>query len=448
MAVTKIWDVKGNINKPIEYVKNPEKTENPLMKKDKDETLDNVIAYAANEDKTEMRLFVSAINCNTTYAARQFDSVKKQFGKEGGIIAFHGYQSFAPGETTPEQAHEIGVKLAEELWGDRFQVVVATHLNTNCIHNHFLLNSVSFMDGKRYHDCKDTYRKMQEVSDRLCREYSLSVVEKNDIGNREPIYIAHKSAEGEMTRYNMTRDAVDEAIRSSRSMYEFEKRLKSLGYITQFDANRKYWTVTPKGWRKPIRLARLGEEYTNDRIYERIHDNNYVPFETIQKRKYKQYNLPTRWDRIKHVKGVKGIYLKYCYLLGYLPKYKQSQKRVHYLLRDEIIMCEKYSEQIRLMSMNDLITKDDVAEFVGKTEKKMQTLESERAELRKEVKRVIPEEDKVKKKSRITEITGELKKLRKERDLAKDIPERGEKMEEKMKAIEMEEKQKEKQRRR
>ena len=103
MAVTKIWDVRGRIETPMEYIKNPDKTENPLMKKVDEDTINDVIAYAANEDKTEMRMYVSAINCNTTCAARQFTSVKKQFGKEGGIIAFHGYQSFAPGETTPEQ---------------------------------------------------------------------------------------------------------------------------------------------------------------------------------------------------------------------------------------------------------------------------------------------------------------------------------------------------------
>ena len=443
MAVTKIWDVRGRIETPMEYIKNPDKTENPLMKKGDEDTINDVIAYAANEDKTEMRMYVSAINCNTTCAARQFTSVKKQFGKEGGIIAFHGYQSFAPGETTPEQAHEIGVKLAEELWGDRFQVVVATHLNTNCLHNHFLINSVSFMDGKRYHDCKDTYRKMQDVSDRLCREYSLSVVENKGRGS-EPIYMAHKSAEGKATRYNMTRDAVDEAIKSSRSVYEFEKRLHSLGYKTQCYENRKYWTVTPKGSERPIRLARLGKEYTNGRIYERIHDNNYVPFETIQKRRYKQYNLPTRWDKIKKVKGVKGTYLRYCYLLGYLPKYKQNPNRVYYLLKDELLKCEKYSEQIRLMSRYNLTTTEDVINFIEGRKDEMNVLSEERDKLRKEVKRRnIPEDELEKKKARIKDITSELSKLRKEVRLAEDIPERGEKMKEKMNEIEKAERRKE-----
>ena len=443
MAVTKIWPVKGRLDKPIDYVMNKDKTENPKFSEKNIQALDDVIQYAANEDKTEMRMYVSALNCNTLCARRQFITVKKRYGKEDGILAFHGYQSFAPGETTPDEAHEIGVKLAEELWGDRFQVIVATHLNTQCLHNHFLLNSVSYVDGKKFYASKATYKHMQEVSDRLCREYGLSVVENKEKGG-EPVHMSQKSAEGMPTRYNMTRDAIDEAIKSSRSMYEFEKRLKSLGYQTQFNPKRKYWTVTPKGWERPIRLARLGEEYTNERIYERIHEQKvYIPFETFQKRTYKQYKFPTRKDWIFKVKGVKGTYLKYCYLLGYLPKYNQNPNRVHYLLRDELLNCEKYSKQIRLMSKYNLTTKEEVVNFVEGRKEEMNALIEERDELRKEIRRVLPEEVIEKKKGEITLLTAKLKELRDEVRLAEDIPERSEKMEEKMEAIEKDEKKKE-----
>jgi len=92
----------------------------------------------------------------------------------GGIAAFHGYQPFAPGEVTPEQAHEIGMELSKKLWGNRFQVVVATHLDKEHIHNHLVLNSVSFVDGKKYNDCKSTYAFMQQTSDQLRWEHGLS----------------------------------------------------------------------------------------------------------------------------------------------------------------------------------------------------------------------------------------------------------------------------------
>ena len=99
-----------------------------------------------------------------------------------GIECYHAYQSFAEGEVIPSQAHEIGVKLAEEIWGNKFQVVVSTHLNTDNIHNHFVINSVSFVDGKRFCNTKKDYALMRKTSDRLCADYGLSVLknEKQD----------------------------------------------------------------------------------------------------------------------------------------------------------------------------------------------------------------------------------------------------------------------------
>ena len=138
MAVTKIWDVKGRLDNPINYVMNPDKITNPEYEKAFLQALGDVIEYAANEDKTERHYFVSGINCNTTYARRQFQTTKNAYDKNGGIVAYHGYQSFAEGEVTPEEAHQIGLELAEELWGERFQVIVATHVNTKCLHNHII----------------------------------------------------------------------------------------------------------------------------------------------------------------------------------------------------------------------------------------------------------------------------------------------------------------------
>ena len=114
MAVTKIWDIRGNLSNSLRYVQNAENTYNPDFNSDL-QTLGDVMSYAENEEKTEKKYYVSALNCNTTCAREQFINVKKAFDKEGGIIAYHAYQSFAPDETTPEQAHMIGVELAERL---------------------------------------------------------------------------------------------------------------------------------------------------------------------------------------------------------------------------------------------------------------------------------------------------------------------------------------------
>lgn len=113
-------------------------------------------------DKTDHFCYVTGINCIPETAAEQMTMTKKRFRKEGGNVAFHVYQSFRPGEVTADQCHQIGVELAQKLWGDRFEVIVATPLNTNCLHNHFVINSVAFRDGKRYNDCK-TYRKFRAI---------------------------------------------------------------------------------------------------------------------------------------------------------------------------------------------------------------------------------------------------------------------------------------------
>ena len=174
-----------------------------------------MIAYAVNAEKTRrkgkkgeegivseteqiMQQYVSGINCTPATARNEMIAVKKRYGKDEGIVAFHGYQSFAPGECTPALAHEIGVRLAQELWGGRFQVLVATHLDkAHHLHNHFVVNSVSYLDGKRYHRTNRNYRDMRATSDRLCREYGLSVIEHPAAGEVQTLWRVAGRAGGE-----------------------------------------------------------------------------------------------------------------------------------------------------------------------------------------------------------------------------------------------------------
>ena len=134
MAVTKIWPIRNSFAAPIIYVQNSEKTLNPNagMSEESLQALEDVIEYAANEDKTEMKYYVSTINCNKRCARDEFAMVKKRFSKEGGIVAFHAYQSFAPGEVNPSEAHSIGVELARRLWGDRFQIICRNSCKYGC----------------------------------------------------------------------------------------------------------------------------------------------------------------------------------------------------------------------------------------------------------------------------------------------------------------------------
>lgn len=137
MAVSKIWNVNSRLDKVINYGSNEKKTTNPDY-----DPLKTVLGYGDNPDKTEKQLYSTGINCDAEFAYQQFMTVKMQYGKIDGILGYHGYMSFKPGEVTPELAHKIGIEAAKLIWGKRFQVVVDTHLNTDCLHNHFIINSV------------------------------------------------------------------------------------------------------------------------------------------------------------------------------------------------------------------------------------------------------------------------------------------------------------------
>ena len=137
MAVTKIWKVKNNLSYVIAYAADKAKTENPILTTEYYQSMMNVMDYAVNDIKTEKQFYVSTLNCTKDNAQIEMALVKERFDKRDGILAWHGYQSFRENEVDAQTAHEIGVKLAKELWSD-FQVVVATHINTNCCHNHFV----------------------------------------------------------------------------------------------------------------------------------------------------------------------------------------------------------------------------------------------------------------------------------------------------------------------
>ena len=439
MAVTKIWRIRGDTEAPIRYVENPEKTENHFSEEDR-QALADVIEYAANEEKTEKRFFTTGINCSVHTARDQFENTKISFNKQGGIVALHAYQSFAEGETTPEEAHAIGVELAKELWGDRFQVIVATHLNTAHLHNHFIINSVSFRDGKRFHMCTDRYTELKNASDRICREHGLSVIEKPK-GRRTPMNLYKMEQAGMPTRYNVARAAIDEAIRQSLNLHELQAILRKMGYQCSFHPNHRYWTVTPPGWTKPIRTARLGDDYTRECIEARIQEGaDHVRMERFQSRSYpgQGYHLRRRVDRIMGRSGLQKLYLRYCYELGYLPKHFQKPTHVHELLKEDLLKCERFSEEARFLSKENIVTDQDLAAWKAGADTEVSALTEKREELRKAAKRKLPEEEKAVVKEQITDLTGKLRKLRHEMKLAEDIEARSAEMEEKINEIDKE----------
>ncbi len=340
MATTAIWKVKGNLGQVVNYAANPDKT--TLTVEDL-QGLRDVMDYATQNCKTEEQRYVSGVNCAPEIARDQMMMVKRQFGKEGGIIAFHGYQSFAPGEVTPEQAHEIGVELAQRLWGDRFQVVVATHLDREHIHNHFVLNSVSFVDGKKYNDCKSTYSLMRQTSDQLCREHGLSVIEAPEQGRTMSYDTWEAQQKGKPTWYGQIRRDVDACIAHSFLFEHFLTNLKKQGYAVKLG---KYIAVRPPGKERFVRLKTLGDDYTEEAIRQRIRAHVQPPRRpaprTAPKRDYKIQHKPRK------LTGFRALYFHYLYLLGKLKKPTASPRRRRYMT-DEIIKFDRYVEQSKLL---------------------------------------------------------------------------------------------------
>ena len=187
MATTGFWPVKGSLKDLLNYAENPEKT----MVKDE---LHSVLEYASNGEKTENRQYIAGINCSVQNAYNEMTAIKKRFGERGKNIAYHGYQSFEAGEVTPEQALQIGTETARRMWGDRYQVIVAVHCNTDNIHCHFVINSVSFKDGSKFKNKIADHKKLRQISDDICREHQLSVLDNAPFygGEKDAYWIHHQ----------------------------------------------------------------------------------------------------------------------------------------------------------------------------------------------------------------------------------------------------------------
>lgn len=423
MAVCEIWDVRGRLDHPIDYAENPDKTANPNYTEADLQALGDVMKYATNSDKTEKQFFVTGVNCDAATARAEMLIAKAQWNDESEIVCYHGFQSFKFGELTPEQAHEVGVKLAEKMWGDRFQVIVATHLNTECLHNHFVVNSVSFLDGKHYYDNKANLRLLRQRSDELCREYALSVIE-HPSGRKKPYALYQAEKKGLPTRDNVARQAVDEAISKSFTLKDFDRYMAEMGYRCSFDPNRKYWTIIGKGWKRPKRLYKLGEDYTNERITERIRENSYAV-------KFARFAEPTKTVKVirvkgslkdaKKISGLRGLYLHYCYKLGILPKgRKQNYAKLHYLLKDDLMKMDAITKETRLLCRCHIDTAEQLLSYQGSLETERQELTEQRKGLYSQSRKLSGGEKEAV-KAQIFDISKRLGEIRKEVRLCEGI---------------------------
>ena len=268
MATTGFWPVRGKLKKVLDYADNPDKT---TERKYLDEDLYQALRYTEQDEKTDEKKYVSGVNCSAAFAYREMVAVKQRFGDRGKVIAYHGYQSFKTGEVTPEEAHQIGIETARRMWGKDFQVLVTTHLNTDNLHNHFVVNSVSFRDGHKFRNSTEQHRELREISDAVCKEHGLSVLTNAPFYGGQSKGVYWKGQKGQPTHRQQLKEDVEYCLRYSLDWPPFARQLEAKGY----ELDRTRMSVKAPGWQRAVRLDRLG--FTDKFLYEQWDRNEADP---------------------------------------------------------------------------------------------------------------------------------------------------------------------------
>lgn len=365
MATTKLWKIENRIDKVINYVVNLKKTKNREYDLELYVSLHNTIEYAKASYKTEKQFYVTGINCTPQTVLRDMIITKQHFGKENGILAYHGYQSFAEGEVTAKQAHEIGVKLAEELWGDKYEVIVSTHLNTKHFHNHFVFNSVSFVDGRKFINNRMTYAMMRKTSDDLCKEYNISVLKEKRCGKHNIDYTKYYNSYIQNSDYyTTTKEDIDFAIKQAYSYKNFITILEKMGYTITTRANKL--SLRRRPYKRNIRIERcFGEEYSIANINERIiySDRVMIPFPEAY-RKAKRYITKNKTIKNQKDRGnLYRLYLYYCYILKVYPKTIKNRIKMTPELKKEIKKMNEISNDIKFLCRNKIKTTKELLSY-------------------------------------------------------------------------------------
>ena len=401
MAYTSVIPVR-RLDRAVKYVMNKEKTTAV--------SLQDALDYAANRDKTEQSFFESSYACTLETAFADMRQTKERWHKSGGVQGYHLVQSFAAGEVTPELAHQIAQELADRVLGGRYEYVIGTHLNTGHIHSHIVWNSVSRIDGKKYHSNGKSYvTEIRAISDELCRKYKLSVIDtenSNHVAKPYAEWLAEKN--GQPTWRTAIRQDVDEAIQQSLTWRQFLSAMERKGYEVRM--GRKYPVLRPPGKERFVRFKTLGKRYTPEAIQTRIlYPQSYRPYvenpPTIQHGRLHSGKNPHR-----KLTGLRALYYRYLYELGALPR---KPSRSSYAVRQDAYKLDQRIRQMEFLSRNNIDT--------------MTQLETHRQALQTEIRQLLtkrkqlPKTDDV--QSQHESVNTALKQLRQEERLCRKIAE-------------------------
>ena len=386
MAYTSVLPVH-RLDRSIDYVKDRTKTTKSAG------SLEEAIDYALNREKTEQTIFEDAMGCTCENAYADMVKTKERFHKKDGVQGYHLVQSFAEGEVSPELAHLIGQELAEQLLKGQYEVVITTHLNTSHYHNHLVWNSVSMVDGKKYHsNAKSYFTEVRQISDQLCRKYGLSVIQTNQ--GKAMHYAQWKAeAEGKPTWRTAIRMDIREAIGVSFSWSQFVKEMEKRGYTWKL--NRKYPSLKTPGMERYIRLRSLGKGYGEVEIREKI----------LSPKIRQVYGNTQMQSPRRKLTGLQRLYYSYLYQMGVFPK--KLEKRI----------C-----QIEFLQKERITTREGLTAYRKPLEEQVLSLMKERRELYRKAPGGM----------RIQAINGKLKELRKKIRLSQQIEKQSLEMEERL----------------
>jgi hypothetical protein len=361
MAYDKIITLHGRMDHCIDYVLDEKKT-----------GFASAMAYVINPAKTYQ--LVTGINCDPETALSDMRSTKKRWDKTGGILGYHVIHSYAPGEVTPDEAHAAGVEFAQRLLGDKYEVVVATHIDRAHLHCHIVFNSVSFVDGKKYRsDFQSYFGDLRGTSNEVSRERGLSVIEPMGHGKHYTEWTAEK--QGRNTVMGLVRQDIDAAIVESYTFNSFLAALRRQGYTIKYGSNVKHTAVSPPGSDFVFRLNSMGAGYTEADIRERlIAAQKGVPYEMptepmpppslilpvpqVRKRYTVRGNAIPCQPRRK-LRGFRALYLRYLYLLNGYRRPRRSMPP--FAARKEVAKLQRYQKQFRFLLQYRIETDSQLA---------------------------------------------------------------------------------------
>lgn len=350
--------------------------------------LATVLGYIGNADKnvSDGTVLETALNCSLETAYQDMTATKQRWGKTGGVLGYHLIHSYAPGEVTPRQAHELGVEFARRVLGEKYEVVISTHLDHEHLHCHILFNSVSFVDGRKYQNTfKDYFGDIRGTSNAVSRENGLSTIDPKGRGRQYAEWEAEES--GKPTIRGQVRQDIDFALAHAFTFKSFWDELARMGYEVKRGPNVKHTAIRPPGGKRFIRLDGLGAEYTEESLQKRLAQGR-TGGSSIQAVPLPKSRRKYRGERpgrpLPRLHGFRALYFRYLYLLrGPRPKKRPPP----FAVRQEVLKLRRYTRQFYLLREYGIDTEAQLSMLADALQAQMDAMISQRQGLYKRKRR-------------------------------------------------------------